>query len=503
MEMRRSTCAALLLLATMAGAVAAPFFKIEPMPLPEGVDPQIGGVDVLPDGRIATVFHRGEALVFDPTKKTWSRFAEGLQEPLGVLAESATSWLVMQRSELTRLRDTDGDGTVDDYETVFDGFGMTGNYHEFAFGPAKAKDGSLYLALNLASNGAGTAPEVRGPWSDIGELNRQQMIQSADWGKRSKSAGRMYSRTAWRGWVLRLSPDGKQMEPFACGFRSPDGIGFDADGNLLVTDNQGDWRGTSPLYVVKRGGFYGQPASLVWRQDWKDGDPLKLPVAKLESLRTLEAARFPQGDLANSPTQPVVIPPSWGPYAGGVLIGEMNQKRMVRYLPDDIDGFRQGALIPMFDGTSLGNGNHRLAFAPDGALWVGKTHLSWAGDRGLVKISPEDIASVFTVTSCKQAKAGDNPILTLRFSQPLAETPPEIAVQRYGYAYHQDYGSPKTDPATVTPERVSVSEDRRSVVIELKLTAGQVHELDLTKLKSRDGQALEGGKVYYQAAKVL
>ncbi|BCU75807.1 hypothetical protein [Luteolibacter sp. LG18] len=501
--MRTAPCTSLILLATAAAALAAPSFKIEPMPLPEGVDPQIGGVDVLPDGRVATVFHRGEALIFDPAKKTWSRFAEGLHEPLGVLAETTSSWLVMQRSELTRLRDTDGDGTADDYETVFDGFGMTGNYHEFAFGPVKAKDGSLYISLNLASNGAGTAPEVRGPWSDIGALNRQQMVNSPDWKKQSKSAGRMYSRVAWRGWVLRLSPDGKQMEPFACGFRSPDGIGFDADGNLLITDNQGDWRGTSPLYVVKRGGFYGQPASLVWRKDWKDGDPLKLPVAKLESLRTVESARFPQGDLANSPTQPVVIPPSWGPYAGNVLIGEMNQKRMVRYLPDDVGGFRQGALVPMFDGTSLGNGNHRLAFAPDGTLWVGKTHLSWAGDRGLVKIVPQDIASAFTVMSCKQGKAAQSQTLTLHLSQPLDSTPPSIAIQRYGYAYHEDYGSPKTDPATVDPDSVMVSKDGRDLTITLKLTAGQIHELDLSKLKSRDGQPLEGKKVYYQAAKVL
>lgn len=501
--MRSVTRSLLVLLAAAVPTLAEPVFTIDSMPLPEGVDPQIGGVDVLPDGRVAAVFHRGEAMIFDPVKKSWSRFAEGLHEPLGVLAESASSWLVMQRAELTRLRDTDGDGTADDYETVFDDFGMTGNYHEFAFGPVKAKDGSLYIALNLASNGAGTASEIRGPWSDIGKLNRQQMIHSADWKKRANAAGRMYARVAWRGWVLRLSPDGKKMEPFACGFRSPDGIGFDADGNLLVTDNQGDWRGTSPLYVVKQGGFYGQPASLVWRKEWKDDDPLKLPVAKLEGLRTPESARFPQGDLANSPTQPVVIPASWGPYAGGVLIGEMNQKRMVRYLPDDVAGFRQGALVPMFDGTTLGNGSHRLAFAKDGTLWVGKTHLSWAGDRGLMKIAPKNVDRAFTVMSCKQGKAEQNQTLTLHFSQPLESNSPALMIKRYGYAYHANYGSPKTGAATVAPENVTVSEDGRDLVISLNLTAGQVHEIDLSQLKARDGQSLEGKKVYYQAAKVL
>ena len=80
----------------------------------------------------------------------------------------------------------------------------------------------------------------------------------SDWQAIKKNAGRMYSRVPYRGWILKISPDGTTT-PFACGFRSPDGIGFDSEGNLLVTDNQGDWRGTSPLYTVKKDHFYGTP----------------------------------------------------------------------------------------------------------------------------------------------------------------------------------------------------------------------------------------------------
>ena len=82
---------------------------------------------------------------------------------------------------------------------------------------------------------------------------------------------------------------------------------------------------------MKKGGFYGHPASLVWQEGWNKGDPRKLPVKELDELRVKEAGRFPQGDLANSPTQPVIFPASWGPYAGQVVFGEMNQNRMVRY----------------------------------------------------------------------------------------------------------------------------------------------------------------------------
>jgi len=485
----------------LLGTAAAANFTVERMPNPAGVDPQVGGVDVLPDGKVAVVFHRGEAMTFDPATKTWSKFAEGLQEPLGVIAESASSWLVMQRAELTRLKDTDGDGQADDYETVFDGFGMTGNYHEFAFGPAKGPDGSLYIALNLGSNGAGVREEIRGKWSEIGDLDFKQMIHDNEWGKRSVKAGRMYSRVPWRGWVLKLSPDGKTMTPFACGFRSPDGIGVDADGNVMVTDNQGDWRGTSPLHVLKPGGFHGHPASLVWQEGWNLGNPLKLPLAKIDAMRVKESGRFPQGELANSPTQSVVFPKTWGPYAGQVLIGEMNQKRMVRFTADDVNGFRQGSLIPIFDGTDLGNGNHRIAFANDGTLWVGKTHLSWAGAEGLVKVAPTQVNDAFIVTAVKLEKTAEGHSFRISFSQPLPSVN-SIRLDRFNYLYHEDYGSPKVDEANVEITKREKIGDGHEWRLTVTPKLGAIHRFDLGGLKSEDGKSLEGKSVYYQASEL-
>jgi len=488
-------------IALLGSAAAAPF-TIESMPNPPGVDPQIGGVAALPDGRIAAVFHRGEFLIFDPVAKTWSKFAEGLQEPLGIIAESPSTFVVMQRAELTRIKDTDGDGRADDYETVCDGFGMTGNYHEFAFGPAKGPDGFYYISLNLGSNGAGIRKEIRGKWSEPGELSFEQMIHDANWGKRSAKAGRMYSRVPYRGWIMKVSPDGKSVEPFASGFRSPEGIGFDPQGNLLVTDNEGDWRGTSPLHVVKRGSFNGHPASLVWRDGWNKGDPRKLPVPELDALRTKEAGRFPQGELANSPTQPVIFPDSWGPYAGQVVFGEMNQNRMVRYLPDDVNGFRQTTLIPMFDGTALINGNHRLAFAPDGSLWVGRTHLSWAGAEGLVKITAQEPEKAFIVTSVHLEKSGAGHALRITFSQPVGSGLEAIAANRFNYLYREEYGSPKIDEANIALGEPLPGNEGRELLIDLQVKQGAIHRIDLASLRSSGGASLEGQVLYYQATEL-
>ena len=131
-------------------------YLVEDVPTPIGMDPQVGGIDFTPDGRLAACFHRGEVYTFNPSTGVWKLFAEGLQEPLGLVAVSDHELVVMQRSELTRLQDLDLDGKADAYTNLWNGFGMTGNYHEFAFGPVRDAQGNFYVSLNLASNGAST-----------------------------------------------------------------------------------------------------------------------------------------------------------------------------------------------------------------------------------------------------------------------------------------------------------------------------------------------------------
>ena len=68
----------------------------------------------------------------------------------------------MQKPELTRLKDTDGDGQADVYETATDNFGMAGNYHEWTYGPVKDRDGNLFISFNTASEWGIIMDEVRG-----------------------------------------------------------------------------------------------------------------------------------------------------------------------------------------------------------------------------------------------------------------------------------------------------------------------------------------------------
>jgi glucose/arabinose dehydrogenase len=494
---------AILLLAFSSVLHASPwadYFSFEKIPNPSGVDPQVGAMQTMKDGKIAVAFHRGEVMIYDPSGSSWSLFASGLQEPLGMLVEDDGSILVMQRAELTRLKDTDGDGTADDYQTVFDDFGMSGNYHEFAYGPARDAEGNLYIVLGIASNGAPMAKEIRGEFSEIGLVDRAGMTIGGEWGKNRAKAGRMYARVPWRGWVLKLSPDGKRVEPYASGFRSPDGIGFDAAGRLLITDNQGDWRPTSPLYDVRKDGFYGHPASLVWKKDWDGRVPLQVPVKELDAMQVPAAGYFPQGELANSPTAPVVVPKGALPGAmtGQTLIGEMNQPTLVRVLNDEVAGVFQTALVPMFYGSPLGKGNHRIAFGNEGSIYVGKTALSWAGDNGIARVKWNG-KPFFSLDAMKALPNG----FALRFSEPVDPASlAGIVAKRHTYEYHAAYGAPKKDEQAIPVKAAKLSADGKTLTLDLGgLRPGYLHLIDMTALKSAAGSALLGDKAWYQVVK--
>src|SRR4026209_2728585 len=85
-------------------------YHVETVDMPKGLAAQVGEIDFLPDGRLVACFMRGEVMTYDSKTKEWKLFAEGLQLPLGILAVNNSEVLVMQLSNLIRIKDTDGDG---------------------------------------------------------------------------------------------------------------------------------------------------------------------------------------------------------------------------------------------------------------------------------------------------------------------------------------------------------------------------------------------------------
>ncbi len=458
-------------------------YIIETIETPDGLKCETGGLDFLPDGRLVACFQRGEVMIYDPKRNKWSLFAEGLHDPLGIMVINESEFLVMQRPELTRVKDTDGDGQADLYETVTDDFGVAGNFHEYNYGPVKDSLGNLFIAISCPAGGT-IRPEVRGRLDTDGMSKIQ------------------FSVVPYQGWVMKLTPNGV-LEPYAMGFRSQNGIGFDSKGNLLVTDNQGDWLGTSTLYHVKEGNFYGHPASLIWKKDWNEGNPFNIPLSKLDSMRTKAAVLFPHGIIANSPTQLIYdnTKGKFGPFSEQIFVGEMNSERIIRVMLEEVDGELQGACIPFIDGKGLRKGNHRLAFAPDGSLWVGQTSHGWPGDDGIQRIvftdkQPMDIYSM-SLTSTG---------FDLTFTQPVGSTamdPDNYEFKRYYYEYHKKYGSPRMGIQKISVTNIEVDSGRKVVSLTLdSLKPDYVYELNLRHIKAASGDSLTNSLICYTLNKL-
>ncbi|HRE50392.1 MAG TPA: PQQ-dependent sugar dehydrogenase [Flavitalea sp.] len=465
--------------------VADSAYEIQSISAPDWLTYETGGIDFLPDGRLAACFQRGEVMLYDPKTKEWTLFAHGLHDPLGIMAVSKSEFLVIQRPELTRVKDTDGDGKADVFETVTDDFGQAGNYHEFNFGPVKDKSGNLYIAISLPSEGGKIMPETRGRI----DTNGVSPVQ--------------FSVVPYQGWILKITPDGKQI-PYAMGFRTQNGIGFDLDEHLLVTDNQGDWVGTSKLYHVQEGNFYGHPASLVWKKDWNRGSPYKIPISELDSMRTRAAVLFPHGIMSKSPTQPVPdnTQGKFGPFSGQIFVGEMNSERIIRVMLETVDGELQGACIPFIDGRGLRKGNNRLAFAPDGSLWVGQTSHGWPGDDGIQRIvftgkQPMDVYSMNLTSD------GFDLVFTQPVDSVAALNPDNYKFQRYYYEYRQKYGSPRIDVQSIDVENIAISPDRKKISLVLSsLKPGYIYQLNMENLRSGSGDSLANSLICYTLNKL-
>src|SRR5207248_8396616 len=104
------------------------YYKLLRFELPPGQVLEAGAIEILSDGKVAVGTRRGEiwlidnAYADDPKQAKFTRYAHGLHEVLG-LAAAKDGWLyVTHRPDVSRLKDSDGDGQADVVERVTDGW---------------------------------------------------------------------------------------------------------------------------------------------------------------------------------------------------------------------------------------------------------------------------------------------------------------------------------------------------------------------------------------------
>ncbi len=472
-------------------AAAAEPYLVEEIKVPAGVAPEIGGLAFNSKGELVVVTRRSGIIIGKPSKDPaefeWRVFSnQSLHEPLGVLVEKDNQLLVPTFPELTRITDTDGDGVADRYDTVSDAWGVSGAYHESVVGPVPDGEGNWFLNIGTASHNGPTFAHTRGRYSPIGRR------------------GRNFSAVEWRGWVVKIKPDGSLI-PWASGFRANNGLCRGPDGTLWVTDNQGDFIPTSPLYAVEKGKFYGHASSLVWdaafTKDNPQRDPLNEGNDKLDAMRKKPAVQFPHGIMINSPADPIFIPAGekFGPFAGQMLVPDESGQRILRVMLEKVGGEWQGACTFLVSGGGLRAGNNRVAFSPDGtALYVGQTMRGWGGPvEGLQRIVYTG-QPLFEVREIHLKPDG----FELQFTEPvertLAADAARYRAQHYHYKYSQQYGAPQAELTQVVPKQISISDDGLTARVVLgAMKPDRIYQLDLVGFISAAGRPLAHPTVCY------
>lgn len=470
---------------TVSGA-----YRVETVELPKGMSPEISGIDFTPSGRIVVCNRVGEVWIGDLEKGEWKRFAYGLYEPFGVTAESEDTIYVLQRPEITALRDTDGDGKADRYETVSDAWGMTGNYHEFAYGLRRDSNGNFYGGLGMAS--AGEFGKTRGP------LDLDPVVP---WDRPERKTDHHRSVARYQGWVFRVTPQG-EFTPWASGFRQPLGIGISLADDLFVTDVAGSWIPSSQLVHVRRGGFYGHPDGLKWHPEFAGRE---VSYEELAELRTPPAVTLTHGPLGTSPGEPVwdTTDGAFGPFAGQVFIGDVTPFVMRVFLKK-VAGEFQGAAFPFLRERGLRPGNMRNVFGPDGHLYLGQTIRGWReAEQGLQRIVWTGTEPV-EISTMELTDEG----FRLRFTTPMDRSslaaPENYAIRRFQYNYHMLDGSLRINEGEVPVREARAGKDGRSVELELaELRPGFVYELGASKLRSANDEPLDNAVAYYTCNRLL
>jgi cytochrome c551/c552 len=446
------------------------FFKILKVSAPEGTLLEVGGLAMLPNGSLGVSTRRGDVFIVDnPTSQRpyFRKFASGLHEILGLAYHEGSLYMV-QRGELTRLTDLNSDGKADWYETVAS-WPLSAHYHEYSFGPKVTPDGAFIVTTNVA-------------------------FGDQEW-------WRGESRVPYRGWTLKIYPDGK-IEPYATGMRSPAGPGV-LNGEVFYTENQGDYMGSGGLWHLEKGDFSGHPAGLSWSE--LPNSPVKMTTAQFNtvvdpmknkdangrfikpenevnaSFITLAEAKkslpsiklpavwLPHGIHGISNSEPIVIPDNyWGPFGGQILVGDQGQSKIMRIMLEKVNGVYQGASIDFRSGFQ--SGVLRMVFADDQSLFVGETNRGWgsAGDanEGLQRLVWNREAP-FEMRTVKAKPDGFEIEFTKPVDKKSAEDLTSYMISSFTYKYFPVYGSPPVKSMEHEILGVEVSEDGRKVRVAI------------------------------------
>lgn len=408
-------------------------------------------LDFFPDGRLVVTTYGGDVWIVSGVDRellslNWKRFAGGLYEPFGVKVIDGQIYVTC-KDRVVRLHDTNGNGEADFYESFFPDPDVSVNFHAFNFDLQVDRDGYLYYA----KSGHGADFDLPGA-------------------------------------VFRVSPDGKEGEVYATGFRTPNGMGVLPDGRILASDNQGQWTPASKINLLRPGGFYGWVPTYSKPGMWAPGG------GSIDLDRVVPPDSFdppliwmPQALDNSSGGQVFVRDSRWGPMAGRLLHTSFGKGWMFYLMTQDVGDLTQAAIVKLpFD---FRTGIMRARVNPaDGQVYAtGLDGWNGGGRAGMLDQGIQRV--VFTgkphrmVRHCRVEPDGLRVAFNFRLDPSAVDTD-AFTVEHWNYLWQASYGSDFYSPTSGKPgkERLEVravecASDGRSVLLRIPelMPVDQVH----------------------------
>ena len=261
------------------------------------------GIDFLEDGDQAVVstidgeVFKLTGLTQEKGNITWRRIATGLYQPLGIKYHNGDIY-VGCRDQIVILKDLNGDGETDYYESFNSDHQVTEHFHEFAMGLQTDDEGNFYYAKS-------------------GRHARKSLVPQ-------------------HGTLIKVSADGSNSEILANGFRAANGVLLNPDGSYIVTDQEGFWNPMNRINWVEQGGFYGNM--------WGYGAP---PDSSDEAME--QPLMWVDQKYDRSPAELLWAESDrWGPLQGSLLSLSYGYGKMFVILPQEFaDGTRQAGMVEL------------------------------------------------------------------------------------------------------------------------------------------------------------